>query len=282
MTQDSKYEAVLLDLDGTLLDGNNKIRPRNADVLRSLVDSGVEVMIATGRSTRATLPVVEELGIDSPMLVFNGAGIYCPKEDKLIEERILSNLVMERALAFARERKLLTVVQKAEQKFASPANTHDERRALEFFRGLQILDSHDLPDEYVIRVIYYSADHESGDALQADVEAALDAPLFLTNFPLNLLVTHRDSPLSVVDVHPPSRGKAEGLRFLEEMRGIRPERVIAIGDASNDLDMLEAAGLGVAMGGSSARVQGVADRVIGDHDSDAIADFLQEIFAGRC
>ncbi len=282
MNQNGNYDAVLLDLDGTLLDGQGKIRPRNASVLRALSESGIEVMIATGRSTRATLPVVHELGLDSPMLVFNGAGIYCPKEGKLIEERILSNRVMERALRFAKERNLLTVVQKAEAKFASPANTHDERRALEFFHGLEVLDSHDLPDEYVIRVIYYSADHDSCQALQDDVQVALDAPLFLTNFPLNLLVSHRDSPLHVVDVHPPSRGKAEGLRFLQETHGIAPERVVAIGDASNDLDMLEAAGLGVAMGGSSQRVQNSADRVIGHHDSDAIADLLQELFVGRC
>jgi Cof subfamily protein (haloacid dehalogenase superfamily) len=278
MNPSGNYDAVLLDLDGTLLDGQGQIRPRNVDALRSLVDKGVEVMIATGRSTVATLPAIKVLELETPMLVFNGAGIYCPKTDKLLEERILSNAVVGRSMDFARDRELLMVVQQSTKKFALKPRTHDERRALDFFTGLQEVAPEQMPRECVMRVIYYSAQHEDSAALRADVAEALDAPLFLTDFPLNLLVTHRDSPLSVVDVHPPSRGKAEGLRYLSEQRGIAPERVVAIGDASNDLDMLKAAGLGVAMGGSSALVQSVADRVIDHHDTDAIADLIDELF----
>ena len=84
--------------------------------------------------------------------------------------------------------------------------------------------------------------------------------------------------MHVVDVHPPSKGKAEGLRFLEEAYGIPAERVVAIGDAGNDVEMLRAAGLGVAMGQAQEPVQRLADRVIGDHDSDAIAELVEELF----
>lgn len=272
------YDALLVDLDGTLLDGQGKMRPRNVSALRALMATGVKVMVATGRSTVATLEVIADLPLETPMLVFNGAGIYCTQEDKLLEERILSNRVLERALQFGEQRNMLTVVQQAKDKFAVAPRTHDEQRALEFFTGMQIVERHELPREYVMRVIYYSAQHAGSKELRADVQDSLAAPLFLTDFPLNLLVSHRDSPLSVVDVHPPSKGKAEGLRFLHETYGIAPERVIAIGDASNDVHMLEAAGLGVAMGGSSDHVQSFADRVIGHHDTDAIALLVEELF----
>ncbi len=279
MTGNGNYEALLIDLDGTLLDGTGKMRPRNISALRALIDSGVQVMIATGRSTVATLGVIEALHLETPILVFNGAAIYCPKEKKHLEERVLSNRVVDRALRFGLERELLMVVQQAEDKFAVAPSTHDEKRALEFFHGLQVVEHNALPREYVIRVIYYSAAHESSAALREDVNSALDPPLFLTDFPLNLLVSHRDSPMQVVDVHPPSKGKAEGLRYLYETCGIPAERVIAIGDASNDVQMLKAAGLGVAMGGSSDLVQSCADRVIGHHDTDAIALLVEELFA---
>ena len=60
--------------------------------------------------------------------------------------------------------------------------------------------------------------------------------------------------------------------------GIPAERVLAIGDASNDVPMLEAAGLGVAMANSMGQALAAADRTIGDNNSDAIADLLEELF----
>ncbi len=84
--------------------------------------------------------------------------------------------------------------------------------------------------------------------------------------------------MNCVDLHPPCRGKAEALRVLDEQEGIPPEAVVAVGDATNDLPMMEAAGLGVAMGSGMPEVIAVADRVIGGHDTDAIAELIEELF----
>ena len=278
MIRDRSYDALLVDLDGTLLDDQGQIRPRNFAALKALESAGVHVMIATGRSSVASLPVVSALELRTPMLVFNGAGIYCPQAGRLIEERILSNRVLQRALEYAYERGYLVVAQQAQAKFATTPRDADEEQALAFFHGLQVVDAANMPREYVIRLIFYTASFADSADLRRDVRAALVDPLFLTDFPLNLLVSHRASPLQVVDIHPPSRGKAEGLRFLEETYGVPAQRVIAIGDASNDIQMLRAAGLGVAMQGSRQATLEVADRVIGDNNSDAIADLLVELF----
>jgi Cof subfamily protein (haloacid dehalogenase superfamily) len=281
MIQRCKYDALLIDLDGTLLDGRSEIRPRNLAALRALSESGVHVMIATGRSTVAALQVVADLELETPMLIFNGAAIYCPREGRLIEERVLSNRVVERALALGRERGYLMVAQQALGKFGTTPRTPDEQLALRFFHGLETVEPAHLPAEYVIRIIYFSGDHASSEELAREVSEALGAPLFLTDYPLRLLVSHRTSPLQVVDVHPPSRGKAEGIRFLQEHYGVPRERIVAVGDASNDIAMLRVAGLGVAMEGCCERTHAAADRVIGHHDSDAIAELVGELFGIR-
>jgi Cof subfamily protein (haloacid dehalogenase superfamily) len=278
VTQDRSYDALLVDLDGTLLDDQGQIRPRNVDALHALENAGVHVMIATGRSSVATLPVVTALDLHTPMLVFNGAGIYCPQEKRLIEERILSNRVMQRAYDHALLRGYLVVAQQANAKFALAPRDAAEEQALGFFHGLETVEFAGLPREYVIRLIFYSNNFEDSADFRSELTDVLVDPLFLTDFPLNLLVSLRSSPLKVVDVHPPSRGKAEGLRFLKEVYGVPAERTVAIGDASNDIQMLQAAGLGVAMQAAGAATKAQADRIIGDNNTDTIADLVSELF----
>lgn len=272
------FDALLLDLDGTLLDERSRIRPRNAARLHALAEEGVRVVIATGRSTVAALEAVDSLELTAPLVVFNGAGIYCPERERMIEERVLSNRAVERALAFAAERELLTVCQLAMDKHSTAPRDPAEDDALRGFSNLVVGEREALPREYLMRVILFSRDHPRSGEFRAEVESALDTPTYLTHFPLGALVQHAGSPLTVVDIHPPCRGKAEALRFLEEQEGIPPARVVAVGDAGNDVPMLRAAGLGVAMGNGARSALEAADRVIGGHETDAIAELVEELF----
>ena len=104
------YDAILVDLDGTLVDDSGEIRPTSLERVRRAHEEGVRVMIATGRSEAATIPVLEQLGFDTPAVVFNGAGVYCPIEGRLIEERVLSGAVVRRMVEWARESDALPVV----------------------------------------------------------------------------------------------------------------------------------------------------------------------------
>jgi hypothetical protein len=272
------YRALVLDLDGTLLDDQGAIRPRTLGVLRELDARGVRVMVATGRSELGVAPVLETLAFDTPAIVYNGAGLFCPREKRLLEERLLSDRVVVRCFDYSERSGLLPVVQVAGAKYAPPPRDEREARALRGLEGLRHVPFADLPREYVIRVTLFSAGHADSDALAREVEAFLAQPLHVTHFPLNALATHRDSPLFVVDVQPPCRGKGEALRVLAERYGIPRQHVVAVGDADNDLAMLTYAGLGVAMQNSMPRVLAVAGRVIGSNNSDAIADLAQEVF----
>lgn len=272
------YRALLLDLDGTLLDPAGRVRPRNRAALADLESRGVRVMVVTGRSLVSTLPVLEELGLDSPAVVFNGAAVWCPRRQRLIEERVLANRTLGRALEFGRAEDCLTVVMGAREKFGVAPRDEAERFALEGFSGLRVVERAALPAEYLIRVTYFSARHGSSEQLCGAVQERLEHPVYLTHFPLSALPTHRTSPLQVVDVHPPCAGKAEAFRVLADLDGIRPEEVVAIGDATNDLPMFGPAGLSVAMGDGMPEAVAAAQRVIGGHDSDAIADLVEELF----
>jgi len=93
-----------------------------------------------------------------------------------------------------------------------------------------------------------------------------------------MLAGHQESELLVADVQPPCQGKAEALRILEESYDIPRERVVAVGDAGNDIELLQAAGLGVAVENAVPEARAAADRVIGSNNSAAISELVDELF----
>lgn len=274
------YEALVLDLDGTIVDPSGKIRASTHDAIRAVRAAGVRVMIATGRSVTATEGVLEELGMDETALVFNGAGIWCPQRGRLLEEQILSARVVDPVLAYAEEAGHLVCVMLGGTKFAPLPKDELEEATLSGLHGLEVVQREELPREYLMRITVFSRRHDSSAPLYEEVLDVLQAPAYLTHFPLSMLHAYRESPLQVVDVHPPCRGKAEALRWLEDQEGIAASRVVCIGDATNDIPMFEAAGLAVAMGDGMPEALEAADRVIGASDTDAIAELLGEVFLG--
>ncbi|MEM7517930.1 MAG: HAD family hydrolase, partial [Planctomycetota bacterium] len=272
------YDAVLFDLDGTLLDEDGRIRERSRQALRELRERDVMVLLATGRSVISTKPVLEDLGLDTPAVTFNGAVVWDPARGRAIEEQVLGTETFRRSLAFAEERDLLCVVMRTDLKVGMAPRTEGEELGLRYLSELRTVERHELDVEYPIRVTFYEESGRPSAELCAEVEAAIARPVYLTHFPLNHLPNHRSSTLQVVDVHPPCRGKAEALRVLDEHYSIPAERVMAFGDASNDVPMLLGAGLGVAMGDGMASAQEAADVIIGSNRTDAIADFLTAEF----
>ncbi len=278
ITGGALYDALLLDLDGTVIDPSGVVRESTSEAIRALNASGVRVMITTGRSVTATEDVIEELELDGTAVVFNGAGIWCPKQQRLLEEQILSERVVDPVMDYAEREGHLVCVMRGDKKFAPTPKDELEEATLSVLRGLEIVDRADLPREYLMRVTVFSRVHESSEPLHEEVCAVLRAPAYLTHFQLSLLHAFRESPYQAVDVHPPCRGKAEALRWLAEEEGIPSERVACVGDATNDIPMFAAAGLSVAMGDGMPEALAAADRVIGASDTDAIPELIKELF----
>ena len=272
------YEAILLDLDGTLVADDGTIHPETRARLHAAAEQGVIVMIATGRSETTAIPAIAALGIDTPAVIYNGAAVYCPREERLLEERNLDRNLLERLLDYADRFEHLPVVMCPETKLALTPRSGAEEFALHDMSALRIVEAADLRVERSIRVSLFSDGHGTPEEFVEELQREVsDLEAYLTWFPLNLLPTHRESNLLVIDVQPQCAGKAEALRVLAERYGVPAERVIAVGDAGNDLPMFEGAGLAVAMGNAVPEAKALADRVIGENHTDAIGALVAEL-----
>jgi 5-amino-6-(5-phospho-D-ribitylamino)uracil phosphatase len=272
------YDALVLDIDGTLLDDSERVPARTFAALDRARAAGVHLMLATGRSNGGVRPVLQELALDTPAIVFNGAAVYCPREDRLLESYTLNEAMVVRVLAHAGRTGLLPIVARADGQYARPGATPEERRVLESFRRLASMSLEEMPTEQAVRMTLLSENHADSLTLYTEIKRVVAEPAYMTHFPLASIASMRSSPVQVVDVQPVCEGKAEALRFLSQRFGIPSERVVCVGDADNDNHMLRAAGLGVAMGNATPGARAAAHRVIGDNNSSALAELIEELF----
>jgi Cof subfamily protein (haloacid dehalogenase superfamily) len=272
------YDALVLDIDGTLLDDSEQLSPRTAAAIAGIRERGVQVMLATGRSHHGVRPIAAALALDVPSIVFNGAGVYDLREDRLVRCFTLPEPLVSSLIECAHAGDLVPVVARAEGQYVRRA-APDEQPLLTGFVHITQLPEAELPRTNVLRVTVFSLRHRESSALYADVQRVLGGyPAFCTHFALSMLPNYRDSDAQVVDVQPECEGKAEALKLLSERFGIPAARVVAVGDAGNDVLILRAAGLGVAMGNAPPEVKAVAKRVIGDNNSSALAQLIESVF----
>lgn len=272
------YDALLLDLDGTLLTPDESVHPRTREAILEAERQGVEVMVVTGRSKTSAMPVVSDLALAAPTVLFNGCAVWCQREGRMLEERTLSTRTLERLHAWAAEREAQVIVMTADEKLALEPRNEEEARNFDGFINVQFVDRPALLRDYTIRLSFLMKCGDVGSAaIAAELTEAAGAPIYLSHFPLSILPRHSTNPYSAIDVHAPCQGKAEAIRFLEETKGIPASRVIAIGDADNDVPMLRRAGLGVAMGNAFPEVQAEADRVLDHHHTDAIGALVEDL-----
>lgn len=131
-----------------------------------------------------------------------------------------------------------------------------------------------LPAERVLRVTLNATTHhapEIGRVLDAEFGHAVRRHV----------IRAPDLRYPLMELHPAGVHKGTALRAAAARLGVDPADTVAVGDDANDLPLLQAAGLGVAMGNAIAALKAVAGRVIGCHTRDGLAEFLEELAGGH-
>ena len=270
-----RIRLVALDLDGTVVGDDLRIRPRTVAAVRSAVDAGVAVAIVTGRMTSSALPFARELGLREPIVGMQGALIRempapgRPGLGRLLYHRPLPAVVAREALAWCRANGL------------EPHLNHLER--------MVILAGDSRAAEYVRfnfgRVV-----------MVPDLDAWV-------RHPVTKVISVGDAPMStrllpraradfagraqVTVSHPkflefvaPGVSKGAAVRWLARRLGIDLRDTLAIGDQLNDLEMIEEAGLGVAMPHGPAELLAAADLVAPRFEEDGAAQVLEAYVIG--
>lgn len=268
--QQTTRKLIALDVDGTLVDHEGQMSDEVCSAASAVVDAGHEVVIATGRSLGATLPIIQKIGLTRGHAVCSNGGVTLRIGVDEFEDgyEVINRVVFDPRPALVALRKSLPTAKFAleddEGRFLSTERFQDasfgaEAESVDFDRMLRAR---------AVRVVVFSTDstaEEFGDAVES---IGLHG------------VTYSVGWTAWLDIAAAGVTKASALELIRRRMDIDPSDTVAIGDGRNDIEMLSWAARGVAMGQAPEEVLAAASEVTASVYDDGAAKILRSLARG--
>lgn len=265
------YKLVALDMDGTLLNTNQKISDRVKKAIADARKNGVKVILSSGRGFKGVEKYVRELHLDELVISLNGAVVTDASGDKVVFSIPMEPEVIRRIIELQKEYEVFSIYFEAMKMYVEELN----EKALYFsnFEGVKVIPVGNMLEFYnsqPIGKMLMIGEYEKFivfrkkllDELGQYINATFSMPSFLEAYNINV-------------------SKGIILHKVAEYYGLKREEVIAIGDGENDISMIEYAGLGVAMENAMDPVKNAADLTTKSNAEDGVAHVIEKYILNK-
>jgi hydroxymethylpyrimidine pyrophosphatase-like HAD family hydrolase len=260
-------DLIALDLDGTLLDRDERVSARNREAIGRALAQGIRVVLVTGRGVDVPVRISDELGLNLPVICCHGALTKDFRANRTLVHIPVPLHYAKEMVEFAEGRGLALAVY-AEELFWRVAGTRifmDDMAGPGWREAENLAEVLHMPPTFL---------RFMGEESVAAMERAFgDLPL--------RFVHERWGEFVECVVLNPQAGKQQALARLCADFQIPRERVLAIGDSPNDVPMLRWAGIGVAMGNAGESVKEAVRYVTASHDKDGVALAIEKFCFDR-
>lgn len=268
------YKIVAIDLDGTLLNSQKRISDVNKAAIKKAINSGVHVVVCSGRIYAGARIFGREIGTKLPLITCNGARIKDMETNEVI--------------------------------YSKPLDVHLCKRIVDICHNLNIYYHVYVGDTMVTEKLEYSSlfywerNKELPEENKVDIEIVTDMKAYLdmhaNDISKAVIISRNPDELTAArekleslngtcivssnfdnfEIMAEGVSKGNALKFMAQRYGVKQEEVMAIGDNENDLAMLEYAGLAVAMKNGEDYVKKIADVVTLSNDEDGVAHAINK------
>ena len=288
------YKLVAIDLDGTMLNSYGIVTENTKNTIKKIIEQGSEIIIASGRPIDSIKTIAKEIESKNYFIAGNGAVVYDIQKDQAIYQKYMSKQKVLEIIKICEENSISynvytdkTILATAlkynvlyyhkenlKKEESKKTNINIVKDMYEYVKNIKeekflkitICDDNQSVFNSIIRKIkqvsgieILEVSHMSRKVIRQGTE--------------NIPVEYYYTEISLANVD-----KWNAIEFLINKLDISKEEVIAIGDNINDKKMIENAGLGIAMKGSTPVVTEVADDIAESNNEDGVAKILQKYY----
>ncbi len=286
----NEIKAIAIDLDGTTLMPNAVLGERTRLCIQKLKEQGMQIIISTGRAIEASERFRSAMGVEGPMVFFNGAEVADVPSGKILSTDMIDLDVVDFCTDIARELNIHFQIYlpagispdtgkndpqiKWEtlliEKYGSEAEMYQNHTGIvPVVKDLKAVSAmlRAMPDISGCIKGMFIADPSLHDEIRRRIKDRFGGDInVIRSFPTFLEVIN--SGVS----------KGEGLKIAMRHRGLKPQEVIAFGDEENDLPMFTVAGFSGAPANAREKIREAADFVYGSNEEEGLAVWLEEMF----
>lgn len=277
-----KYKLLALDVDGTILMSNHTLSKVTERAITQLVQQGVHVTLATGRAYPSAKSLAQQFRISAPLVSHDGAYVADPKTDQVLYVQRIPYEIAARITDILVSHGLDVML------------LHEAYAVTN--RTWKLTDLFPLLNAWTLRQLWknqYPLKIQASRLIPGYVRKhEVCAPkIFVTGDEKRLLEARQElekaelsgirvtaSGASNLEILPVGISKASGLAVVSERLAIQPDEIVAVGDNYNDAEMLQFAGMGVAMGNAPDDLKQLARHVTETNDRHGVAEVIEKFF----
>lgn len=261
------YKMIVLDMDDTLLTDHHTISERNRKAIKQAQEAGKYVVLASGRPTAAMISYAKELELDkynSFIISYNGGQIIQMADESCVFEQTLAVEDIHTLYDFSKLHQTAFI-------------TYHDGKIIGDKDSKYIDIEKDITGMEYLKVDDFKS-YISKNCVKC---LMLEEPTYLKTVESTLKKAHPDKSISMskpffLEIMPNGIDKAASLERLIESLGILQHETIAVGNAGNDLSMVQFAGLGVWVANVNEELKHLADLVVSSNNNDGVAEVIEQ------
>jgi len=266
------YDIIFSDYDFTLYGKSGKVSQKTKDAIQRYISSGGKFVISTGRIYQSVKPVAKDLGLTGDIITSQGSQIYNIDTDLPVLTTYPNPELVVEILEYAKKKKMLAQCY-ADNKVYADFHLVFNGFCKRFF-GMTINKTFRLP-----KLVRYGKIKPNKFELIIK-EDAIDKELEYLSEKYPLLLFSKSATF-MLEIVSKEATKGEATKYLLNRYGVPKERAVAIGDGNNDLDMMDAVGLKVAVSNGESKLKEKADYITKNIEGDGVAELIDLILEGK-
>ena len=286
------YKLIAVDLDGTMLNSYGEVTENTRRVIKQTIQKGTEVIIASGRSIDSIKTIAKDIGSKKYMIAGNGAVVYDIENDKIIYEKyipqkraidiikmceensIYYNVYTNKSIIASSLRYNVLYYYKENIKKEDSKKTHITlvEDILKYVKEMQ--------DEKIMKIFICDSTKSVFNSIIKKFDDVEDLEVLDVSHMSRKIIKHGTTEVPIeyyyTEISMRNVDKWYAIEYLIDKLNIDKNEVMTIGDNMNDKKMIEEAGLGVVMKGSTPVVTGIADFVTDDNNNEGVAKAIEK------